>query len=610
MASPITMRLADGYPAATAQHWRRQALDVLRKSGAAAADAEPDAVDDLLATTTYDGVRIAALYTAEDSAPEVGWPGQAPYVRGTRLVGGWDVRQRYASPDASATRAAVVTDLENGATSLWLVLGAGGLPVDGLAEVLDGVFLDLAPIALDAGDAFEPAAAALFDIAIARGLALADLTGTLGADPLGWTARTGEAMSLDAAAALAVRCVADAPRLRAITVDATVLHEAGGADAEELGGALAAGVAYLRALTAAGLDVRTALSQLEFRYAAGADQFATIAKLRAARRLWSRVAEACGEPDAGAQRQHAVTAPAMMTARDPWVNLLRTTLACFAAGVGGADAVTVLPFDDRLGLPDGLARRLARNTQTLLLEEASVARVVDPAGGSWYVERLTDEVARSAWTWFTEIERSGGFAAALASGLIADRLAATWQRRVDNLAHRRDPITGVSEFPNLGERLPQRAAAPAARTGGLPQHRLAEPFEALRDRADAAPTRPTVFLATLGPVAAHTARATFAANLFAAGGIATVVGGPLTGSDDATAAFVASGATDACLCGTDKAYGEMAASVATALGDAGARRVWLAGRPADHDGVGGYLYTGCDAVEVLTRTLDDLEVPA
>lgn len=598
------MRLAEGFPDATLAQWRDLALAVLRKSGV---EATADAVPDLLSTDRYDGFRVAPLYTG--AGQPTGFPGQAPFVRGGRLVGGWDVRQRHADPDAKATREAVLTDLENGATSLWLVVGDGGLPVDGLPAALEGVYLDLAAVALDPGDAADAAASTLFDLAARRGLT-AELRGSLGADPLGWTTRTGRPAALDGAAALAARCVAEAPRLRAITVDATGHHDAGGSDAQELGAAVAAGVAYLRALTGAGLTVRQALGQLEFRYAVTADQFGTIAKLRAARRLWARVAEVSGEADAGAQVQHAVTSAAMMTARDPWVNLLRTTLAGFAAGVGGADAVTVLPFDHRLGLPDGLARRLARNTQTLLLEESSLARVVDPAGGSWFVESLTADLAGAAWAWFVEIERAGGYAAALGSGLIAGRLAGTWEARLANLRHRRDPLTGVSEFPHLDERRPTRAPAADRRRGGLPVHTYAEPFERLRDRADAATDRPTVFLATLGPVAAHTARASFAANLFAAGGIASTDGGPLTGPADAAAAFTASGATVACLCGTDQAYAELAGPVAGALRAAGARRVWLAGRPADHAGVDDHLYTGCDAVDVLTRTLDDLAVPA
>jgi methylmalonyl-CoA mutase len=288
--------------------------------------------------------------------------------------------------------------------------------------------------------------------------------------------------------------------------------------------------------------------------------------------------------------------------------MLRTTVACFAAGVGGADVVTVQPFDAALGLPDAFSRRIARNTQNLLVEEAHLARVLDPAGGSWYVEALTDALAEAAWSWFTEIERAGGLAAALGSGLVRDRIAAAWDARAERLAHRTDAITGVSEFPNLAEKLPERQpAADLHPNGGLPRVRAAQGFEELRDRADAARragSEPRVYLATIGPIARHTARATFAGNLFQAGGVATPSGGGASGLADA-------GTTVACICGTDRDYAESAAALAAELRAAGATAVWLAGKPSlAVDGVDGYVYAGCDALDVLQRVHEQLGVPA
>lgn len=580
-------RLASGFPAVTREDWGELALAVLRRSGVDAASPE-----EALSFTTYDGVTLLPLYDASDAPDEAtGVPGHPPYVRGSRATPGWEVRQRHtvASPEA------VAADLAGGVTALWLVAGEGGMPVAELPRVLAEVDPVRVPIALEAGAVTREAA----EVLLAAGVA----NGTLGADPLGWAARTGAEPDLAVVTDM-VRRVADRPGVRAVVVDATPYHEAGGSDAEELGCSIATGVAYLRLLTEAGLTVEQALGQIEFRYAATADQFLTIAKLRAARRLWARVADACGALHSGAQRQHAVTSAAMMTVRDPWVNMLRTTVACFAAGVGGADAITVLPFDTCLGLPDDFARRIARNTHALLVEEAHVARVADPAGGSWYVERLTDDLARAAWAWLQEIERAGGMAAALASGLVADRIAATWAKRSENIAHRRDPITGVSEFPNLEEKLPQRPPAPARPGGGLPVVRYAQDFEALRELADAQRHRPVVFLATIGPIAAHTARASFAANLFHAGGIATVTSGPATDPGEIAEAFRRSGARVACLCSSDRLYGEHAAAVAAALREAGAVRIWLAGR-GPYDGVDGYVHTGCDALAVLRTTLSD-----
>jgi methylmalonyl-CoA mutase len=316
----------------------------------------------------------------------------------------------------------------------------------------------------------------------------------------------------------------------------------------------------------------------------------------------------------------------MMTERDPWVNMLRTTVACLGAGVGGADAITVLPFDSALGLPDDFARRIARNTQAILLDESNLARVIDPAGGSWYVEQLTDQLARAAWDWFQQVERAGGQQAALHSGLLTTRIAQNWAKRSANLARRREAITGVSEFPNLGEQPVVREPAPPRPAGGLPWVRRSEAFEVLRSRSDAilaaTGARPRVELVTLGATAVHTARSAFAANLFRGGGIETVLseaaGGSKTEQPDLTAlaeAFAASGARAACICSSDALYAEYAAETAAALKAAGARHVVLAGRPGDRRGayqaagIDAFIYVGCDVLAALTTVLDEIGAP-
>jgi methylmalonyl-CoA mutase len=309
----------------------------------------------------------------------------------------------------------------------------------------------------------------------------------------------------------------------------------------------------------------------------------------------------------------------MATRYDPWVNLLRGTVACFAAGVGGADVITVAPYDiARDGVAGDLGRRMARNTQSLLVDESGIGRVADPAGGSFFVERLTDEMAHAAWAWFQEIERAGGMVAALEAGLVQRRIEATWAARREAIAHRRDPITGVSEFPDIAEPVPPapEVPAPAAATPFPPlaDVRYAEPFESLRARADrrskTTGERPAVFLATLGRAADHTARATFAANLFAAAGIRALDAGDLIPGEDAGAAFAASGARLACICSSDAVYAERAAEVARALAAAGAARVYLAGRAGDAEttlreaGVDEFAFVGCDALDLLSRALD------
>lgn len=591
------LSLAAEFPDATLEQWQRLVAGVLRKAGKDVSDA---AAGEALTTALEDGLRVRPLYNALDLVPDPGVPGFAPFVRGSRpegnTPGGWDIRQQHSAVDGDA----VLADLENGVTSLWLVLGEGGIPVSSLGRALDGVLLDLAPVVLDAGREVEPAARELLRLYEERGVPKSAARGNLGADPLGHEARTGERLDFAPVTGLARLCAEEYAGVRALTVDALPYHEAGGSAAQELGCALATGVAYLRELTDAGLSVQQASAQLEFRYAATADQFLTIAKLRAARRLWARVTEVCGAP--AGQVQHVVTSPVMMTRRDPWVNMLRTTVATLAAGVGGADSVTVLPFDHALGLPDAFARRIARNTSTILVEESHLSRVIDPAGGSWYVERLTDELAYAAWEFFQKIEGAGGQAEGLRSGRLGQDLADTWEARGTKLAKRREPITGVSEFPHLAEKPVERAPAPARPSGGLPRVRRDDAYEALRARSDAhlaaTGSRPRIFLAALGPAAAHTARLTFASNLFQAGGIEPVTGG----------SFEDSGAVEVCLCSSDALYEEQAEAVAGKLKAAGAGHVFLAGRPADYTGVDGYVFAGCDAVAVLSATLDRMGV--
>ncbi|MDQ2837145.1 MAG: methylmalonyl-CoA mutase subunit beta [Actinomycetota bacterium] len=595
------LELAAGFEPASRDQWRALVAAVLAKSRVPIAD--DAAPEDALAHAGYDGFDIAPLYTADELPAGVvdGRPGQIPFARGSRPAGsGWDVRQQHRDPDPAAANRAVLADLENGVSSLWLLLGPDGMPVEELPRVLDGVYLDLVSIVLDAGGQTSEAAERF--LGLVAELEPAEVRGNLGSDPIGLAARTGGVPDLSVAVALAER-VADYPNLAPITVDASIYHDAGGSDSDELAISLAVGVAYLRALTDAGQDLATAFGSLEFRYAVTANQFDSIAKLRAARLAWDRVGELSGlGSDRPGQRQHAVTSAAMMTRRDPWVNLLRTTIGCFAAAVGGAESITVAPFDAALGLPDGFGRRIARNTQSVLHDEASLARVADPAGGSFYVEKITEQLAGTAWQKFTELERAGGAVAALASGAIAELLDRSWQCRRDNLAHRRDPITGVSEFAMADEQQLSRPELPVATSGGLPRHRYAEPFEALRDRSDAqlaaTGARPKVFLAALGPLAAHSARVSFASNLLAVGGIEAVLasGDP----DELATAFAASGATVACLCSADAVYAEQAAAVVAALRAAGAQRLWIAGKAElATGGIDEAIFLGCDALARL-----------
>jgi len=332
--------------------------------------------------------------------------------------------------------------------------------------------------------------------------------------------------------------------------------------------------------------------------------------------LWARVEQACGLTPAPIYVA-AETAWRMLTRRDPYVNILRTTVAVFAAGVGGADAIAVLPFTAAIGLPDSFARRIARNTQLVLLEESNLAKVSDPTAGSGAIEGLTQQLCAAAWMLFQEMEKAGGTPAALEQGLIQRKVAATRAEREKNIARRKDALTGTSEFPDIHEgtvhvmdvaRHPAGAkSAPAF--PALPRIRLAEPFEALRDASDAVlaktGARPKVFLANLGKLSDFTARTLYAKNFFEAGGIEAVANDGFAGRDAMIAAFKSSGAKLACLCSSEGVYATEAAAAATALAAAGAASIYLAGRPGEFEaalrdaGVRGFIYVGCDVLATL-----------
>jgi methylmalonyl-CoA mutase len=356
---------------------------------------------------------------------------------------------------------------------------------------------------------------------------------------------------------------------------------------------------------------------IQFQLAADADQFLTLAKFRALRRLWARIEDVCGLAPKPAFVS-AQTAWRMMTTRDPYVNLLRATLAVFSAALGGADTITVLPFTMPIGLPDRFARRIARNTQLVLIEESNLARVMDPAAGSGGIEDLTDQLCRAAWTFFQEIEKVGGALAALEGAVIQEAVAGVREQRQAAVARRIDVLTGTNEFVNIDELpvavLDVAPVKPVPLSGALwkmeslPRIRLAEPYERLRDRSDdrlaRSGARPRVFLANIGTAAEFAARANFAKNLFEAGGLEASSNEGFATQEEMIKAFRASGTKLACLCSSDHVYGQDAAAAVRALRSAGAV-VWLAGKPAKSEGelrevgVRGFVFAGCDALSTL-----------
>ncbi|MGP0094421.1 MAG: methylmalonyl-CoA mutase family protein [Xanthobacteraceae bacterium] len=622
MATPSQeLPLAAEFSPASREQWRKLVDDVLKGAS----------FEDTLVSETYDGLRIEPLYERSQARPIAGrQPGRA-----------WQVLQRVDHPEPAAANAQALEDLENGATGLFLVLadaaGSHGYGLDvssaAIERALAGVHLDAGiAIELELGLDAEEAARSVASLVKTRGTSAAAANIRFGLDPLGGLAVNGRSP---------LPWPETAPRFAAgvaalaeqgfkgpfVVADARAVHAAGGSEAQELGFALSHGLAYLRALEAFGMALEDARGMIFFRLAADADQFLTMAKFRAIRKLWARVEAVCGlapKPTFVC----AETAWRMMTRRDPHVNILRTTIAAFAAGLGGADAITVQPFTLALGLPDRFARSIARSTQLILLEEANLAKVADPAAGSGAIEDVTDQLCRAAWGQFQRVETAGGPVAALAKGLIQGGVERVRAERQSAVAHRLEPITGTTEFAVLEEApvsvldvppVASRQPKGPVTVDALLPSRLAEPFEALRDASDrvlvATGSRPKVFLATLGEPADFMARVDFAKNFFAAGGIETVAqnGFAALKADLAAlvAAFKASDAKLACLCASDAVYGREAPAAARALAGAGAVEIYLAGRPAalaepDKAGIARFIHAGCNALAILKATHDIL----
>src|SRR5829696_460500 len=590
MTKTDELTFAAEFPQATFEDWRKLVDGVLK-----------GAPFEKLVSKTSDGLKIDPIYRrAKGAAPVAGRAPAAP----------WQIMQRIDHPDAKAANAQALHDLENGATGLTLVFaganGAHGFGLDpsaeAVAQVLDCIYLDAGiGIELQIGPQSRMAAIHVAEY-VKRGGIVPAVTGAIkGLAAMGFKGPLAAA-------------------------DGRVIHDAGGSEVQELAFVLAAGVAYLRAIEQSGVTLEDAQGMVYARLSADADQFMTLAKFRALRLLWARVEQASGltpKPLFIA----ADTAWPMLTQRDPYVNMLRATVATFSAGLGGANAITVLPHTLALGLPDPFARRAARNTQLVLLEESNLAKVGDPAAGSGGIETLTRQLCEAAWSLFQEIEKAGGIFAALEQNLIQRKVAATRAVREANIAKRRDVLTGASEFPNLHEAgtavldAKPIALAPYGEArikfDPLPPIRLAAPFEALRDKSDeklqVTGARPRIFLANLGTAADFTARATFAKSFFETGGIEAIDTQGFADPAALAAAFQASGAAIACLCSSDRAYAEHAVAAAKALQAAGAKHIYLAGRPGEQEaalrsaGVGDFIFAGGDALAMLREAWRRME---
>ncbi len=645
--------LAADFEQATEAQWRALVNTALKGAD----------FDQRLIARTADGVVLHPLYMPAKS-------GQ-PIIAGT-AGRPWTIVQRMDHPEPAEANAMALADLEGGSGALTIVAPDAGTAfgygvrlstIDDVDRALNGIALDMITLRLDPATSGKALAALIAAYVARAGVAAATVNINFGLDPIATLMRQGALgatwpeVEQDLAATVgALRKHGFAGSL--VVCDMRPIHQAGGSEVQELGAALAVGVAYLKALSANGFALEQATAALSWVIAVDGDQFLNLAKLRALRRLWARVEQASGLTTRPI-KVHAETAWRMMSRRDPAVNMLRATMATATASIAGADSIQVLPHTLALGLPNQFARRVARNIQTVLAEESNLWRVADPAAGSGAYEALTNELCERAWAAFQDIEREGGIVESLCAGKLQARVAAVRTARNQGIARRKIALTGTSAFPNLTEREETvlDVARPLAQTSSeqyssdvtipfadmitrfadgamirnlsspssaritapaLPSHRLSEPYEALRDSADrhtaARGARPTVFLANLGTLADYGVRATWIRNLLAAGGIDASGDDGFTNAADVGHAFADSPATVACICGTDETYAQLAHAVAARLKQAGARRIYVAGRAGDHEhrlraaGVDEFLFAGADVLDALANLHSALDI--
>ncbi len=632
---------------ATYAEWREAAVAALKGAD----------FDKKLLTKLVEGITLQPIYNKWDEHAPVAPAGQFPYRRGTRALGYMDkpceIAQSIPAASAEDFNAKLTHDLERGLTAVNIKLCKGGLKLKKQADwdtALKGVALDKLPVYINTGSCGLAPLGMFLNTYKAAGYNVADLKGGIMYDPVGKAVNKGSLCGgkgicayYDQMAVMTKWAIANAPGFKTIGVSGLPYADSGASAFEEAGAMLSTAVAYLRAMEERGISVDEAASQIRFTVSVGANLFLEIAKIRALRELWAIIVKECGGSEEAAKICiHARTSFWTLSKVDPWVNMLRGSAQAFSAIMGGVDSIDVLPFDAAVRMPDEFSRRIARNAPIILLGECNLDKVVDPAGGSWYIENLTDETSHKIWDVFQSIEKEGGIIKALQAGTVQKSVNATAAKRYEMADQRRQSIVGVNQYVNLDEKkleTPEEgsccckghghgcchkdAEAPAVdmtveavcaaaleghstclinkglcagvdcKCGGpleveaLPVRRLAERFESLLAKADAYVAakgeRPMVFFANMGPLRQHKARADFSRDFLRAGGLDVVYPAGFATPEEAAKAAAESGCAVSVICSTDDTYPEIVPAYCAALKalkpDA---MVALAGYPADH----------------------------
>lgn len=479
MESEQKNRLLSDFPPHTYGEWREAAIQLLK--------GRP--FEKTLITPTYEGIELEPIYTRE-TLPELAHlgdqPGTGSQVRGSRLEGyleaGWLVSQELTGSTAEDLNVIALKELEAGQDELniWLdrptregrdasrevssvgVCGISLSTVGDMKRLLQGIHPEMISLYWQSGTCAPALYALLVGVLQEKGVSGEAVRGCLGLDPVGWLADTGSFPGerervFDIMAGLMESARETLPALQVIEARGHAYHDAGSSSVQEMAAVLSTAVTYLKELQQRGVDPADSVPRLRLSLSVGGNYFIEVAKLRAMRLLWSRVMDGFGVPESARRvHLHARTGQFNKTLFDPYVNMLRTTTEAFSAVVGGCDSLHVAPFDEIIRESDAFSRRLARNTHPILAEECGMTRVLDPAGGSWAVETLTDEMAREAWKRFQEMEAGGGILGALESGSLQESIEAVRSEKMKNIQRRKDVIVGTNSYPNATERLLER----------------------------------------------------------------------------------------------------------------------------------------------------------
>jgi len=567
---------------------------------------------------TNEGFNVMPFYRKEDieGLPSVGsMPGQFPYVRGTRTNNDWLIRQQILGHTAAEINANAKHAIDKGVESLGICLC--DLEVSDLAAVLEGIDLKKIEINVNCcpGKAVE-VAKALVAIVEEAG-ASAEFRGSVGFNPFKRLLKHGLEFKKDLKeTALSVyEAVKPVAGLRCFAVDSYMLNNAGAYITQELGYALAWGAEWMTLLTEAGVTPCEVNNRIKFNMGISSNYFMELSKFRAGRMLWAEIVKAYGaEEECCKMSVHAVTSQFNMTVYDAHVNLLRSMTETMSAALAGVDSIETLPFDLQYKTPDEFSERIARNQQHLLRDESHLDKVVDPAGGSYYIETLTSSIAAQAWKVFNEVEDNGGFYIMLKKGEIQARVNESGVKRHLDVARRKEILLGSNQYPNVNEMALDKIEKESCKCGcgcgeatdGAVDYlifdRAASQFEQLRLDTERAVNRPKVFMLTIGNLAMRLARAQFSGNFFGCAGYEIIDNNGFATVKEGVDAAVAQGADVVVLCSSDDEYAEYAPEAYKEL--AGRAEFVVAGAPACMDdlkaqGIENFIHVRVNVLDTL-----------